>query len=65
MPYEQAKIEKKKIHIKENNRYRQRYARAMVFSTTVNNMSALSWRSVLLVEENGVPEENHRPAACH
>jgi hypothetical protein len=28
-------------------------------------MSALSWRSVLLVEENGVPEENHRPAACH
>jgi len=23
------------------------------------------WRSVLLVEETGVPGENHRPAASH
>jgi hypothetical protein len=23
------------------------------------------WRSVLLVEEAGVPEENHRPVASH
>ena len=23
------------------------------------NISAISWRSVLLVEETGVPEENH------
>jgi hypothetical protein len=23
------------------------------------------WRSVLLVEETGVPEENHQPAASH
>ena len=33
----------------------------MVFSTTFNNISAISWRSVLLVEETGGPGENHRP----
>ena len=26
-----------------------------------NNISDISWRSVLLVEETGVPGENHRP----
>jgi hypothetical protein len=33
--------------------------RVMVFSTSFNNISELSWRSVLLVEETGVPGENH------
>jgi len=33
----------------------------MVFNTTFNNISAKSWRSVLLVEKIGVPGENHRP----
>jgi len=37
----------------------------MVFNATFNNMSAISWRSVLLVEKTGVPRENHRPAASH
>ena len=37
----------------------------MVFSATFNNISAISWQSVLLVEETGVPGENHRPAASH
>jgi hypothetical protein len=37
----------------------------MVFSATFNNISAISWRSVLLGEETGVPEENHRPTTCH
>jgi hypothetical protein len=32
----------------------------MVFNTTLNIISAISWRSVLLVEENGVPKENHQ-----
>jgi hypothetical protein len=32
----------------------------MVFNTTFNNISIISWRPVLLVEETGV---NHRPAA--
>ena len=30
-----------------------------------NNISVISWRSVLLVEEIRVPGENHRPAASH
>jgi hypothetical protein len=29
----------------------------MVFNATFNNISAISWRSVLLVEETGVPGE--------
>jgi hypothetical protein len=31
----------------------------MVFSATFSNMSALSWLSVLMVEETGVSGENH------
>jgi cytochrome b561 len=27
----------------------------MVFNATLNNISVISWRSVLLVEETGVP----------
>jgi len=34
----------------------------MVFNATFNIISAVSWRSVLLVEETG---ENHNPAASH
>jgi hypothetical protein len=37
----------------------------MVFNATFNNVSAISWRSVLLVEEIEVPGENHRPTASH
>ena len=33
----------------------------MVFNTTFNNISVISWRSILLVEETGGPGENHRP----
>jgi glutathione S-transferase len=36
-----------------------------VFNTTFNNISAISWQSVLLVEETGGPGENHRPFASH
>jgi hypothetical protein len=39
--------------------------RALVFNVTFNNILVISWWSVLLVEETGVPEENHRPAASH
>jgi hypothetical protein len=39
--------------------------RAMMFNATFNNISVISWRSVLMVEETGVPEENHRPVASH
>ena len=37
----------------------------MVFNGTFNNISAISGRSVLLVEKPGVPGENHRPATSH
>jgi hypothetical protein len=32
----------------------------MVFHATFNNISVISWRSVLLLEETGGREENHR-----
>ena len=34
----------------------------MVFNATFNNISAISWWSVLLVQE---PRKIHRPAASH
>ena len=37
----------------------------MVFDATFNNISVISWRSVLLVEETGVPGENHRPVVSY
>ena len=37
----------------------------MVFNATFNNISVISWRSVLLVEETGGPGENHRPVGSH
>ena len=37
----------------------------MVFNATFNNISVISWRSVLLVVETVGPGENHRPVASH
>jgi hypothetical protein len=37
----------------------------MVFYAIFNNISFISWRSVLLVEETVGPGENHRPVASH
>jgi hypothetical protein len=37
----------------------------MVFNATFKNISIISWWSVLLVEETGVPGENHWLAASH
>ena len=34
----------------------------MVFNATFNNISAISWRSVLLVEETGVPRKKTQTA---
>ena len=39
--------------------------RVMVLNTTFKNISFISWLSVLLVEETGVPGENHWPVASH
>ena len=37
----------------------------MVFNTTFNNISVISWQSVLLVDETGGPGENHQSIASH
>ena len=34
----------------------------MLFNGTFNTISIISWRSVVLVDETGLPGENHRPA---
>jgi hypothetical protein len=36
-----------------------------VFNATFNNISVISWQSVLIVKETRVPGENHRPVAGH
>jgi hypothetical protein len=37
----------------------------MVSNAIFNNISGISWRSVLLVDEAGVSAKNHRPVASH
>ena len=37
----------------------------LVFNATFNNISVISLRSDLLVEETAEPGENHRPVASH
>jgi len=37
----------------------------LVFNATFSNISAMSWRPVLVVEEAGVSGENHRPWASN
>ena len=39
--------------------------RIMMFNATFTNISVISWRSVILLEETGVLWENHRPATSH
>ena len=41
------------------------FACLMVFDVTFNNISVITWRSVLLVEETEVPGKNPGPAASH
>ena len=37
----------------------------MVFNATFNNISIISWWSLLLMQETGVPGENCRPVVSH
>jgi hypothetical protein len=37
----------------------------MVFNATFNHIAVILWRSVLVVEETGVPGENHQPVASY
>jgi hypothetical protein len=37
--------------------------KVMVFNPTFNNISIISWQSLSLVEETGVPGESHKSLA--
>jgi hypothetical protein len=37
----------------------------MVCNATFNNISVILRLSVIIVDENGVPRENHQPVASH
>ena len=41
------------------------FVRLTVFNGTFNNFSVISWNSVLMVEETGIPGENHIPVPSH
>ena len=53
------------IYIQKNNCIKWLDGWFMMLNDTFNNISVISWRSVLLVEETGVPGENHRPVGSH
>ena len=44
---------------------RRKRVRIMVINANFNNISIISWRTVLLVRKTGVPGENHRPVTNH
>jgi hypothetical protein len=47
----------------ENQRINPDFILLLVFNATFSNISAISWRPVLVVEEAGVPGKTHRPWA--
>ena len=55
------------IEVEVHAYFTARLIRVMVFNAIFNNISVISWQSVLLVDETGVPvpRENHRPATSH
>ena len=50
------------FHVLESNSILFVRVKVMMSNATFNNISDISCLSVLLVEETGVPGENHRPA---
>jgi hypothetical protein len=42
-----------------------KYGKSGLFKVTFNNISAISWRPVLVVAKAGVPGENHRSRASN
>ena len=39
--------------------------RVRAFNASFKNISVITWWSVVIVEETGVPVENHRPVTSH
>ena len=54
----------KMITFPENDKF-VKFAMVMVFNATFNNITIISWWSVLLVGETGVPGEIDRSNASH
>jgi hypothetical protein len=50
---------KKKLLMSKTMLYLSWVVRVMMFNAIFNNISVISWWSVLLVEETGLPGENH------
>jgi hypothetical protein len=48
-----------------NIRAYSKWVRVMFFNAIFNNISAILWQSILLMDETGIPGENHRPSAGH
>jgi len=63
-PYTQLMYRPKMITFPENDTF-VKFAMVMVFNATFNNITIISWWSVLLVGETGVPGEIDRSAASH
>jgi hypothetical protein len=69
-------VETLTIIVYENKRYKRSSQNTQIeegflffyfwcFNATFSNISAISWRPILVVEDAGVPEENHRPWASN
>jgi hypothetical protein len=57
---------KRNIPIEINdNQYNAFEFEFLVFNATFSNISAISWRPILVVEEAGVTGENHQPWASN
>ena len=48
------------IEAKRRPGYKRVRVRVMVFNATFNNIAVILWRLDVLVEETGIPGENHR-----
>jgi hypothetical protein len=64
--FHQSIAKQTKTKDKMNNQNKQTiHKKERKFNATFSNISAISWRPVLVVEEAGVPGENHRPWASN
>jgi hypothetical protein len=69
-PFPEIRIKEKnkkiiKIICKDAKKNRRVRVRVVVFNATYMYISVILWWSILLVEETGVPRENHRPVTSH
>ena len=63
--FENTKRENQKLSKSQTIQCPKDLIRFLVFNATFSNISAISWRTVLVVEEAGLPGENRRPWASN